>query len=84
MIVSFVEIVILSLIFDWVFRKLTIPGLIGMLLLGIIFGPNVLGWMSRDLLDISGDFRLIALIIIFFGLSSNSALRSSIRSVYGH
>jgi len=64
MIISLAEIIILSLIVDWVFRKMTIPGLVGMLLLGMVFGPYALGWVNKDLLDVSGDFRLIALIVI--------------------
>jgi hypothetical protein len=35
MIVSLAELVVLSLIVDWCFRKLTAPGLVGMLLLGV-------------------------------------------------
>ena len=61
MIVSRPQIVILSLIVNWVFRKMTIPGLICMLLLGVVFGPYAVGWVSPNLLDISADFRRIAL-----------------------
>ena len=61
MIVSRPQIVILSLIVNWVFRKMTIPGLICMLLLGVVFGAYVVGWVSPNLLDISADFRRIAL-----------------------
>ena len=64
MIVSIAELLVLSLIVDWAFRKMTVPGLVGMLVLGVIFGPYVLGWVSPDLLTVSGDFRLIALIVI--------------------
>lgn len=61
---SLAELLILSLIVDWVFRKLAIPGLVGMLMLGVVFGPYVLGWISGDLLAVANDFRLIALIVI--------------------
>lgn len=64
MIVSLAEIIILSLIVDWAFRKLSIPGLVGMLFLGVLFGPYALGWLSPELLSASDDFRLIALIVI--------------------
>lgn len=64
MIVSLAELLILSLIVDWAFRKMTIPGFVGMLLLGVLFGPYALGLVSPELLDISPDFRLIALIVI--------------------
>jgi NhaP-type Na+/H+ or K+/H+ antiporter len=67
---------ILSILVDWAFRKLTIPGLVGMLLLGIALGPYVLGWISPDLLTASADLRLIALIVILlragFELSRNT------------
>ena len=79
MIASLAELIILGLIVDWLFRKLTIPGLVGMLLLGVLFGPYVLGWMSPDLLAASNDFRLIALIVILlragFELSKDSLNR---------
>ena len=61
MIVSRPQIVILSFIVNWVFRKMTIPGLICMLLLGVAVGAYAVGWVSSNLLDISADFRRIAL-----------------------
>ena len=61
MIVSRPQIVILSLIVNWVFRKMTIPGLICMLFLAVVFGAYAVGWVSPNLLDISADFRRIAL-----------------------
>jgi solute carrier family 9B (sodium/hydrogen exchanger), member 1/2 len=64
MLVSLAELVILSLIVDWCFRKLSLPGLVGMLLLGIGSGPYVLNWVDPDLLNVSSDWRLIALIVI--------------------
>jgi NhaP-type Na+/H+ or K+/H+ antiporter len=64
MIVSIAEFLILGLIVDWAFRRLSVPGLIGMLFLGVLFGPYALDWVSPDLLSVSWDFRLIALIVI--------------------
>lgn len=64
MIVSIAEILILGLIVDWAFRRMTVPGLVGMLFLGVLFGPYALGLVSPELLAVSGDFRLIALIVI--------------------
>jgi len=58
------EVIILGLIADWVARKLRIPGLVGMLLIGVVIGPYVLGLLSVKLLDSSSDLRLIALIVI--------------------
>jgi NhaP-type Na+/H+ or K+/H+ antiporter len=64
MIVSLAELLILGLIVDWAFRKLTVPGLVGMLFLGVLFGPYALGLVNPELLAVSGDYRLIALIVI--------------------
>ena len=62
--VSIAEIIVLGLIADWIFRKFRIPGLLGMLLVGVVMGPYVLGWLAPDLLTIGTDLRLIALIVI--------------------
>ena len=48
MIVSLAELLILGLIVDWAFRKLTVPGLVGMLFLGVLFGPMRLAWSIRN------------------------------------
>lgn len=47
-----------------IFRRLRLPPLLGMLLVGIAFGPYALGLLDDSLLAISGDLRKIALIII--------------------
>ncbi len=64
MAVSIAEIIVLGLIADWVLRRIRIPGLIGMLLIGVVCGPHVLGYLDPDLLAIGADLRLIALIVI--------------------
>ncbi len=64
MIVGIAELIILSLIVDWVFRHIKVPGLVGMLLLGVVLGPYMLGWVNSELLTASADLRLIALIVI--------------------
>ena len=64
MLVSLAEIVILSVLVDWAFRKLTLPGLVGMLLLGVVIGPFALDWIHPALLTASTDLRVIALIVI--------------------
>ena len=55
---------ILGLGANALFTKLKLPGLLGMLILGVIVGPYVLNWLDADTLRLSGDFRKIALIII--------------------
>lgn len=58
------EIIILGLIVDWLLRQVGVPGLIGMMLVGILLGPFVLDAMDPALLAIGADLRLIALIVI--------------------
>jgi len=62
--VSLAAIVILSLLVDYAFRRLRMPGLVGMLIVGALLGPCVLGLLDPRLLEISADLRLIALIVI--------------------
>ena len=64
MAVSIAELILLGLLADWVFRKLRFPGLVGMLLLGVLFGPFVLNRLAPDFLSASADLRMIALIVI--------------------
>lgn len=68
-------ITILGLLANSIFLKLKLPGLLGMLIVGVIIGPFGLNWLTQDLLNVSGDFRKIALIIILLraglGISRN-------------
>ena len=48
----------------WICRKIKLPGLLGMLITGIVLGPYVLNMLDIKLLGISADLRKIALIII--------------------
>lgn len=70
---SLAELIIISLVVDWGFRRLRLPGLIGMLFTGIVLGPYVLNMLAPGLLDISSDLRLFALIVILLraGLELN-------------
>ena len=64
MAISLAIIIIFGLLFNKIFTKLKLPGLLGMLLLGIFLGPYGLGLISNDILMISADLRNIALIVI--------------------
>ncbi len=64
MAVSIAEIIILSLLADWICRKAGIPGLIGMLAVGIALGPHALGYIAPGLLEIGTELRQVALIVI--------------------
>jgi NhaP-type Na+/H+ or K+/H+ antiporter len=79
MAIALAELVLLGLLADWLFRKFRMPGLVGMLLLGVAFGPSVLDLVAPGMLAISGDLRLIALIVILlragFEMSKNTLAR---------
>ena len=60
MAVGIAEMILLGLLVDWVFRRLRMPGLLGLLLLGVLFRP----WMDPGFLAVSSDLRIMALIII--------------------
>jgi len=64
MAVSLAVVIILGLAADYLFRRLQLPGLVGMLLVGIVVGPHVLGLLRPEMMAVSADFRRIALIII--------------------
>lgn len=70
---SLAIIILLGLIANKLFEKLKLPGLLGMLILGIIIGPHGLNWLSKDILNASSDLRKIALIVILLraGLGLN-------------
>ena len=57
-------IILLGLIFNKIFEKLKLPGLLGMLILGILIGPYGLDYMDKDILNVSSELRKIALIVI--------------------
>lgn len=56
--------ILLGLAANYIFTRAKLPGLLGMLILGILLGPYVLNWLEPDLLRISADLRRVALIII--------------------
>lgn len=64
MAISLAFIIILGLGADYVFRRLKLPGLVGMLLVGMLVGPHVLGLLRPEMMSVSADFRKIALIVI--------------------
>jgi solute carrier family 9B (sodium/hydrogen exchanger), member 1/2 len=64
MAISLALIIILGLSADYLFRRLKLPGLVGMLLVGILVGPHMLGLLRPEMMAVSADFRRIALIVI--------------------
>ena len=56
---------------SWICKKIRLPGLLGMLITGIVLGPYVLDLLDPSILSISAELRKMALIIILLkaGLS---------------
>lgn len=64
MVTSLGLIIALGLLMNYIFEKMNLPGLLGMLILGIALGPFGFNLLDQVLLDVSQDFRTLALIII--------------------
>lgn len=64
MLLSIALILLVGMSMGWICRKIKLPGLLGMLITGIVLGPYVLNVLDIKLLGISADLRKIALIII--------------------
>jgi NhaP-type Na+/H+ or K+/H+ antiporter len=77
---SLALIIVFGLIFSRLFSKIGLPGLLGMLVLGVLMGPYFLNLLDPTLLSMSGDLRVLALIIILLraGLSLH---RDALRKV---
>ncbi|VAX24669.1 Putative Na+/H+ antiporter [hydrothermal vent metagenome] len=61
---SIALIALLGLLSDYIFRKLRLPGLLGMLMVGVASGPYVFDIIEPALLEISSELRMTALIVI--------------------
>nr|WP_296157815.1 cation:proton antiporter [uncultured Blautia sp.] len=64
MLLSISLILILGMFMGWLCQKIKLPGLLGMLITGIILGPYGLNLLADSILGISAELRKIALIII--------------------
>lgn len=71
LLLSLCAILLFGLLIAFLCKKLNLPVLIGYLAVGIILGPYVLNMINVKILNISAEFRQIALIIILLraGLS---------------
>lgn len=61
---SIALITLLGLLSDYLLKKIKLPGLLGMLIIGILSGPHVFNIIQPELLRVSSDFRMIALVVI--------------------
>ena len=64
MLFSIALILIIGFSLSGIFARLGLPGLLGMILTGILLGPFVLDLISLDILNISAELRQIALVVI--------------------
>ena len=73
MLTSIAIILLLGLVVGWLFSKLKLPSLLGMIIVGIVLSPHCLNMVDNSIIAISGDLRQIALVIILTraGLSLN-------------
>ena len=85
MYLSLALIFILGIISNFIFKKIKLPSLIGMIVSGIIIGPYVLNLIDVKVLNMSAELRTIALIIILTraGLTLNlgDLKKAGIRSI---
>lgn len=61
---SLAIILLLGLPANKLFQKFRLPGLLGMLILGVVIGPYGFNLLGQDIINVSADLRKIALIII--------------------
>lgn len=64
MLLSIALILLVGMSMGWLCQKMKLPGLLGMLAMGIVLGPYVLDQLDPSILGISAELRKIALIII--------------------
>lgn len=64
MLTSIALILLLGLFMGWLFSKLKLPSLLGMIIVGIILSPHALNLIDDSILGISADLRQVALVII--------------------
>lgn len=64
MLLSIALILLIGMFSGWLCSKLRLPGLLGMIITGIILGPYVLNLIDASILNISSELRKMALIII--------------------
>lgn len=73
---SLAVILIVGLLFNDMFKNIRLPGLLGMIIVGIIIGPFSLNIIDQELMVISGELRRLALITILLraGLGINKEI----------
>ena len=71
MLFSLALIFTIGLILGEIFIKIKLPGFLGMIITGVVLGPFVLDMIDISILNLSGDLREIALIVILIRAGLN-------------
>jgi len=66
MILGIAEIIIGGMLFEWLARRTRAPGLLGLLLLGIIFGQFALNLIDPEIYTVASELRMVALVVILY------------------
>lgn len=83
MILSILLIVTFGMVAGRLFSKLNLPGLLGMIIVGVALGPHGLGLLDPTILENSRDIRMIALLVILLraGLGLEKDLLKSVGAI---
>ena len=71
MLISLALIFLCGMLLSALLQRFKLPGLLGMLITGIVLGPYALNLLDSSILGISADLRQIALIIILMRAGLN-------------
>ena len=76
MIESIFLILLFGMLGSYVFSWMRLPGLLGMIIVGVLIGPYGFEWLSPQIMEAAGEIRMIALVIILLraGLGMEKAL----------
>lgn len=79
MLLSIIMVLFLGLAANRLFQSIKLPGILGMILVGVVLGPYVSNQLDMEILKLSKDIRMLALIIILLraglGLNKDSLKR---------
>lgn len=80
MLLEFALIILVALLFYYLFIRIKLPGLLGLVTTGLIIGPSFLDWASDPVLALLKEFKTVALIVILIraGLGINRATLNTI------
>ncbi len=64
MLIDFALIIVIALVLQYLFSKIGLPGILGMIATGILLGPSVLNMVNPEVQFILKEFKTVALIVI--------------------